>query len=127
MTTTRTFDATAYKDGKWWEISIPELDHVTAAKRSTEVQEYAESLAAIVLDVPVESVVVNVTFTTPPGVGQEWEAARADTTRAKELTIAAAARTKEVIVNLHASGYTLRDIEKVLGLSFQRVSQILKS
>lgn len=127
MSVTRTLEATAVKEGKWWNITIPELDQVTATKKINEVQEYAESLAAAILDVPTEQLQVNVKFDMPGAVAAEWDAARADTTQAKDLTIAAAARTRAVIEKLHTDGYSMRDIEKVLGMSFQRVSQILKS
>lgn len=123
----RVLEATAVKEGKWWTITIPEIDQVTATKKIAEVGEYANSLAAAVLDVPNEEVEVVVTFTVPEAVSTEWEAARTETRRAKELTINAAAHTKAVIARLHGDGYTTRDIEKVLGMSFQRVSQILNS
>lgn len=127
MENIRTLEATASKEGKWWNIAIPEIDQVTATKKLGDVQEYADSLAALALDVPTESVRVNVTYALPEAAQAEWEAAREDTRRAKELTIEAAARTRSVIQALHDGGYTGRDIEKMLGISFQRVSQILKA
>ncbi|MDJ0322099.1 hypothetical protein [Pseudarthrobacter sp. PS3-L1] len=127
MSITRTLEATAVKEGKWWTITIPELDQVSATKKITEVQEYAESLAAGILDVPNETIAVNVAYTMDPDTDAEWKAARADTVHAKELTIAAAARAKSVIEKLHTEGYSLREIESLVGVSFQRVSQILKS
>lgn len=127
MENVRTLEATASKEGKWWNIAIAEIDQVTATKKLADVQEYADSLAAVALDVPTESVSVNVAYQLPEDVKTEWEAARADTRRAKELTIEAATRTRTVIQALHDGGYTGRDIEKLLGISFQRVSQILKA
>lgn len=127
MATPRTLEATAAKEGKWWNITIAEIDQVTATKRLAEVQEYADSLAAAVLDVPETDVDVHVVYTLPEAVAAEWAAAREETRKAKELTIAAAARTKTVVQNLAAEGYSHRDIAKVLGVAFQRVSQILNS
>lgn len=127
MNAPRVLEATAIKEGKWWTITIPEIDQVTATKKSNEIQEYADSLAAAVLDVAEDAVRVNVKFDLPPVVATEWATARRETTNAKELTIAAAARTKSVIEKLHGEGYTIRDIEKVLGISYQRVSQIINS
>lgn len=126
METQRTVEAVAIKDGKWWEISIPELDQVTAAKKLSEVQEYAESLATAILDVPEGSVAVNVTYGLPAAVASEWEQAREEKTRAQELTKSAAEHSRSVVRGLHSKGYTVRDIEKVLGISFQRASQLLK-
>lgn len=126
METQRTLEAVAMKDGKWWEISIPELDQVTAAKKLSEVQEYAESLATAILDVPEGTVTVNVTYGLPVAVSSDWEQAREEMTRAQELTKSAAEHSRSVVRELHTKGYTVRDIEKVLGISFQRASQLLK-
>lgn len=127
MNEPRVLAATAAKRGKWWDITIPELDQVTTTKRLEEVQEYAGSLAAAVLDVPEADIHVHVLYTLPEAVEAEWEAAREETRKAKELTIAAAARTRTVVQQLHGDGYTTRDIAKVLGISNQRVSQLLNS
>lgn len=43
MNAARVLEATAVKEGKWWTITIPELNQVTATKKASEVQEYAES------------------------------------------------------------------------------------
>lgn len=126
METQRTLEAVAIKEGKWWEISIPEIDQVTATKKLSEVQEYAESLATSILDVPEGSVAVNVTYGLPAAVSSEWEQAREEMSRAQDLTKSAAERSRSVVRGLHTKGYTVRDIEKVLGISFQRASQLLK-
>lgn len=123
----RVLEATATREGKWWNIAIPELDQVTATKKSSEVQEYANSLAAAVLDVPEADVDVQVVYTLPEAVEADWKAAREETRKAKELTIAAAGHTKTVVLTLREDGYSGRDIAKMLGLTFQRVSQILNS
>lgn len=126
MHTQRTLEAVAMKDGKWWEISIPELDQVTSTKKLSEVQEYADSLAAAILDVPEGAVTVNVTYELPEAAKKEWAKAREETDKARELSMSAAEHTRRVVRGLHAEGYTVRDIEKVLGISFQRASQLLK-
>ena len=127
MSSKRVLEATAVKEGKWWIITIPELDQVTATKKTAEVQEYAQSLAAAILDIPEGEVEVTVKFDLPETLATEWVAARTDTARAKEATMNAAAKTKSVIEKLRGDGYTTRDIEKVLGISYQRVSQIINS
>lgn len=70
---------------------------------------------------------VTVKFDLPPAAAEAWSVARLDTLKAKEETMSAAAKTKAVIEDLRGNGYTTRDIEKVLGISFQRVSQIINS
>lgn len=127
MSDKRVFQATAFKEGKWWTITIPELDQVTGTKKASEVQEYATNLAAATIDVLDSEVEVNVSYELPPAVAGAWADARTATAKAKEETIKAAAQTKSVIETLREQGYTTRDIEKVLGISFQRVSQIINS
>ncbi|SEF12698.1 hypothetical protein SAMN04489740_4276 [Arthrobacter alpinus] len=104
MNAARVLEVTAVKEGKWWTITIPELNQVTATKKASEVQEYAESLAAVVLDVPEDQVTVNVKFDLPPAAAEAWSAARLDTLKAKEETMSAAAKTKAVIEDLRGNG-----------------------
>lgn len=126
MGETRMLEATASKEGKWWNIAIPELDQVTATKKMADVQDYATSLSAVVLDVPEEDVNVRVTFSLPEEVEAAWQAARDETRRARELTMSAAARTRTVVRALHDDGCTVREIGILLDISNQRVSQIIR-
>lgn len=127
MSERRVIEAKAIKEGKWWNISIPELDQVTATKRSSEVQEYAESLAAGILDVPESTLEVTIKYPMPEALVPSWEKAQERSIYAKEIAADAAAQSKAVMQGLQREGYALRDIAKVLGLSFQRVSQILST
>lgn len=121
----REVEATASKDGKWWTITIDELDQTAGTKKLSDVEETAARLAATALEVAPEDLDVQVSYPVPEAVAQDWDAARAETRQAKELTIAAAAHTRTVVHQLHQDGYTGREIAKVLGMTFQRVSQIL--
>lgn len=123
----RTVEATATKDGRWWRITIPELDQATATKRRSEVQDYAENLAAAALEGDAAAIRVVVSYPLPAGVREDWAQARQDQARARELTVSAAAATKAVVRTLHGSGYSGSDIAAMLGLSVQRISQLLKT
>ena len=68
MTTVRTLEATAYKEGKWWMVSIPEIDGLTQCKTIEMIPAQATDLASIILDVPADQVAVNVTYMLPEGV-----------------------------------------------------------
>lgn len=60
-TATRTFDATATRDGQWWFIEIPELDTVGQARTVSEISEVAREVAGLWLNVDPSDVEVNVT------------------------------------------------------------------
>lgn len=121
----RTVEATATKDGPWWTITIPELDRSAVTKRRSEVQDHAEHLAGSLLGVDPHALRVRVSYPLPEAVRADWEAARQDQAHAQDLSLSAAARTRAVVATLHDSGYSGSDIAAMLGLSVQRVSQIL--
>lgn len=126
MDATRVLEASASKEGKWWNIVISDLDQVTATKKMSEVQEYATSLAAVALDVPETEIDVRVSFRLPEEAEAAWQAARDETRRARELTITAAAHTRTVVRTLSDGGCTVREIGVLLDISNQRVSQIIR-
>ncbi|WP_394253541.1 hypothetical protein [Arthrobacter pityocampae] len=119
-----TFNATARRQGKWWVIEIPELGHTTRARTVVEIQDVATGLAAVIRDVDPSEVQVNVAVDTPELPEATWREAREKTQQAQQLTREAAAASREVVTSLRSSGYTLRDIAAILGISHQRVSQL---
>ena len=119
-----TFNATARRQGKWWVIEIPELGQTSQARTVAEVQEMATDLAAVIRDVDPSEVQVNVSVDTPELPEATWRQAREKTHQAQQLTREAAAASREVVTSLRSSGYTLRDIAAILGISHQRVSQL---
>lgn len=121
----RELEATASKNGSWWTITIDELDQTTETKKLSDVEEAATRLAATALEMAPADLDVHVSYPVPEAVAQDWDAARAETRQAKELTIAAAAHTRTVVHQLHQDGYAGREIAKVLDMTAQRVSQIL--
>ncbi|MEE2524526.1 hypothetical protein [Pseudarthrobacter sp. J47] len=126
MSNTRTLEATAYKEGKWWMVSIPEIDALSQCKAIDQVPEQAASLAAIVLDVPEDTVNINVTYRLPEDaakVSQQWHEAKAHVIDAEAT---AADKLAELAGTLKRHDWTLKDIAAVTGYTFQRISQVLK-
>lgn len=68
MTTVRTLEATAYKEGKWWMVSIPEIDGLTQCMTIEMIPVQAADLASLILDVPADLVAVNVAYSLPEDV-----------------------------------------------------------
>ncbi|MUK02809.1 antitoxin HicB [Vibrio cholerae] len=119
-----TFNATARREGKWWVIEIPELGQTTQARTFAEIKVMATDLAAVMRDVDPSEVEVSVRVDTPELPEATWREAREKTQQAQQLTREAAAASREVVNSLRASGYTMRDIAAILGMSHQRVSQL---
>lgn len=126
MTTVRTLEATAYKEGKWWMVSIPEIDGLTQCKTIEKIPEQAADLAAVILDVPADQVAVNVAYTLPEdakAANESWHQAQGQLAAAKANVDA---RLADLARTLKGQGYTLKDIGAITGYTFQRIAQILK-
>ena len=124
----RTFAATATREGKWWIVSIPEIDAVTQARSVREIDEMARGLVAALLDLDEEDVTVNVTIEIPSAVAERWETAtalhaqaEADERRAAEL------RRSAVRDLLGMENMNQVEAAAILGLSYQRVQQLAKA
>lgn len=122
--TPRVIDATATREGKWWIITIPELDTVTQARTVSEIQEMADDLAAVWLDTDPETIDVHVSIELPEQFRTAWEEAQAKAVAARVDQVAAAALSRTVVRGLREAGYTYDDAALVLGLSKARVYQL---
>ncbi len=114
------------RDGRWWMISVPEIDGLTQARRLSEVERMARELIAVTLDVRLSEVAVVVTFGDIDGipVNSRIQTIASEKEKAAQLEQDAAAQTKTLVKELVAHNVPLRDIGAMLGLSFQRVHQL---
>ena len=106
--TTTTYNARCTREGKWWVIHVPEIDHSTQARRLDQVPETVADLVSLFTDLDPAEVTVHVTVA--------WPEARA--AAAADLRLALAA-------DLTREGLSVRDVARVLGVSHQRVAQLL--
>lgn len=123
-----TYDVQVTREGRWWMIEVPALDLLTQARRVSEIEDQAVSIIAMELDVPASQVEVVVRSVKVGDVDalvlaqearrlrSEAEAAEA---RAAEATAAAARSLAKVAPT--------RDVGEFLGVSHQRVSQLVSS
>jgi len=123
--TVRTFEVIAERDGRWWVFEIPELGTGGQARNLSEVDFEAQGVAAMWLDVGPETVAVNVRVKGPEQAMAEWRAAAHDEEEARMAQTRAAARRRAVVKQLREQGWTAPDAGRVLGISKQRVYQIL--
>ena len=125
----KTYNITVTREGKWWMIDVPAIDGLTQARRLSEIKDMAVSLIAITVDVPASQVDVNIVAMIVDGTDlverrRQIDAGR-EAARAAERKVAAL--TVDLVRKLDADHVPLRDIGEAVGVSFQRVHQLLNA
>jgi len=118
------------REGRWWAVEIPQLDGVTQAARLADVAAEARDYIAVTLDVPPSTVNVRVIVDdTPHAQDVQARSDRILATRqqAEALEAAAIEDAQALVRELTRDGVPMRDIATLVGVSFQRVSQLAGS
>ncbi len=126
--TTR-YSATVTREGKWWMVRIPEISGLTQARRLGEAQLMAQQYIAVTLDLPRESVSVDLTVEPLGTIDVSGRLAQIRDARqqADVLERAAASGAIALAKDLAALRVPRRDIGAILGVSFQRADQLVRS
>ncbi|NII41474.1 DNA-directed RNA polymerase specialized sigma24 family protein [Curtobacterium flaccumfaciens] len=119
-----TYAAVARKDGRWWTVEVPALDVTGQARSLSEVQDVAQEIAGLVLDVDPTEVRVEINVGLPEELEAKWRAARERASRAAAEQLAAAAESRAVVHALRDQKWTYKEAAAALGLSEQRVHRI---
>jgi predicted RNase H-like HicB family nuclease len=128
VTERKTYTARCTRSGNWWAIDVPEVAGVhTQSKRLDSAEAMARDAITLMLEVPEDSFEIDVEPVLPSDVEHalaEW----ADTVdEAKDAETKAKSAVIALLVLLVAKhGMSYRDAGKIVGLSHQRVQQILK-
>lgn len=128
MSDHKTYTARCVRSDGWWAISVAELPGVhTQARRLDQAEVMVREAIALMLDVPEDSFEVTLAPELPAGLAETL----ADVGRRKAEADAAqqAARHAALVAAraLVAAGLTVRDAGRLLGVSYQRVAQLLAS
>ncbi|RLE19322.1 MAG: hypothetical protein DRJ50_12315 [Actinobacteria bacterium] len=117
------------RSGTWWAITVPALDGVfSQAKRLDQVENSAREAISLMLNVDEGEIgALDVVVTPPPDVAGLLETLQASVTAADEAVRAAVDLRREAVEMLRAEGLPLRDVGALIGVSHQRVSQILST
>ena len=126
MSDQKTYGVTARKDGRWWIVSIPELDAVGQARNAAEIQEVAREIIGLWLDVEPNSFDIDLDVEIPGAARDAWLRAKALEAAARKESAEAAVFARRAVASLRADGLTYKDTGIVLGLSPQRVQQLSK-
>ena len=124
----KTYTARCQHSGDWWAISVPELKGVnTQARRLEKAEAMARDAIALFLDVPTDSFEIRVEPILPSELQKKVGRARKVRGEAEVMQAEAATVSAAVAADLvHGAHLTVRDAGRVLGLSHQRIAQLLK-
>jgi hypothetical protein len=120
----KTYSVTARRWRHGWELHIDGVG-VTQSRGLGDAEAMVRDYIALEFDVPEDSFAVTITPEIGDGLDEDVREARADVQRAAEIQKAAAERARSVAHRLRAKGFTGQDVAKILGVSPQRVSQLL--
>lgn len=116
-----------WDDTGWWVVTIPEVPGaVTQSKRLDKVPDDVGEVLELLVGSKPGSYQLDVRTVVPGEAGEL--AARAFELRAEaeKLSSSVATTTTTAVVTLSKSGLSMRDIGQLVGVSHQRVDQILK-
>lgn len=121
-----TYRVTARRSGDWWALEVPDLPGVySQTKRLDRAASQAREAIAVMLDIEPEDVQVKVEPQLAPEVQDVLQAV----TRARKAAEAAADAEREALrraASVLTRNLSQRDAGEVMGVSFQRISQLLK-
>ncbi|MCI2264550.1 MarR family transcriptional regulator [Sediminivirga luteola] len=120
-----TYTVSASRDGKYWLLRVPAVERVTQARHLREAEEMARDLVHIMTGDAPGSIDLDIQIELPPAVEKHLNAAAEARRVAEEAQHRAAAEWRAAAVELREAGLTVRDIARTLGVSHQRISQLL--
>jgi predicted RNase H-like HicB family nuclease/transcriptional regulator with XRE-family HTH domain len=125
MSEVKTYRATVERDDRWWLVKSPDVPGALAqVKRLEHARDAIRDVISLILDVPVEEVEVTIGLELGD-VALDVREAMELRQQAEELQARASRRMREAASTLAGLGMTIRDIGTLLGVSHQRVAQLL--
>jgi len=123
----KTYVARAVRSGDWWAISVPALRGVhSQVRRLDRAEAMARDAIALYLGVAVRNVAVNLEVVLPDPLRADVAHAKTTREKADELQVEAATATAEAARALvKGARLTVREAGQILGVSHQRVAQLL--
>ena len=123
----KSYTARAVRSGDWWAISVPGLRGVhSQARRLDQAEKMTREAISLFLDVPLASVRVQVEAVLPPELGAGVKRAKTVRVKADDLQEEAATATAKAARALVKGGHlTVREAGQILGVSHQRIAQLL--
>jgi hypothetical protein len=123
----KTYHAEVTRDGRFWLIRVPELDRSTQALRYKDVPAMTSELIEIMAGIGSDDYELHLTVHLPSAVADHVTRAEVLREEARRKNSEAAAESRAAVRELLAQGISQREAGEVLGLSFQRVNQLVNS
>jgi hypothetical protein len=120
------YDVRAKRWEHGWELHIEDVG-VTQSRSLWDAEAMARDLISRRQGIPAESFGITITPEIGGGLDEETRAARDAVTAADRAQRRAAAQSRDTARRLRQAGLSGRDIAKVLNVSPQRVSQLLRT
>ena len=122
------YTAIAERDGNWWAITVPEVDGIfSQARRLDRVEYMARDAISLMLEVPPDSFDVVVVENHDPPTQEVIDDIHSIREAVAAMKRETGTKTRSAVLALHRSGYPQRDIGRMVGISHQRVAQLLAS
>jgi len=116
------------RSGDWWAIEVPELPGTfSQVRRLDQVEDAAREAIAMMTDTSESEFIMDVHIESGPDIDALLAALKESVAAAKAAREREGADRRAVIEELRSKGLPNRDVAKLIGLSHQRVAQILKA
>ncbi len=119
------YHAQVQRGERFWLIYVPELDRWSQARSLAEVDETVRDLIAVMTDVSGDSIELTVSLTLPESVSTHLASAERLREQASRANSDAAGEVRAAARELRATGMTVRDLGRALGVSYQRAHQLV--
>lgn len=121
----KAYHADVIRDGKFWLIRVPEIDRSTQALRYRDVSAMASELIEIMTGLGSADYDLHLRVQLPSSVQDHLARAEVLREEAARNNAEAAAESRAAVRELLAQGVSQREAGQLLGLSFQRVNQLV--
>jgi predicted RNase H-like HicB family nuclease len=120
------YTARARRSGAWWAIDVPDLPGVySQARRLDRVESMARDAISLFLDVDPATLEIRVETNLPSELRRDVDALGRLRAEADRLQAESSGALRHLTQELLGRGLSVRDAAAILGISHQRVSQLV--
>jgi hypothetical protein len=121
-----TYDVHVKRGDAYWLLHVPAISRSTQARTLREIEPMARDLIAVMLDADPDSFGVDIDIAMPVDAAEHLRRAEQLRATAAQAQHDAADEVRAAARSLKSTGMPLRDLGRLLGVSFQRAGQLVK-